>query len=153
MTSKLAVLLFLVMASAAWGASGIAALQPAPAEELTDKVRGFLKKEMRLLAEGGRAIEAALAEGDDATVKKHAAKMHETFVHKDEVTTFDLRILIAVLGDDFVAQDKAFHATARALEAAAAAGDLKQQRQLFQRMLEACVACHKAYAPEAPVLE
>lgn len=124
-----------------------------PAEALTDKVRGFLKREMRLLAEGGRAIEAALAAGDSETVYAEAGKMHETFVHRDEVTTFDLRILQAVLGEDFVAQDKAFHALTLELEAQAAADDAEGQRQTFDRMLESCAACHTAYAPEAPILD
>lgn len=127
--------------------------QAVPAEELTEKVRIFLQKEMRLLATGGRAIEAAIARGDSAIVADEAAKIHETFVHKEEVTTFDLRILQAVLGEDFVRQDKEFHAKARALEVAAKAGDAARQQQLFDQMLEACAACHRAYAPEAPVLE
>ena len=124
-----------------------------PADALTEKVRGFLKKEMRLLADGGRAVEAALAAGDSATVFAEAEKMHETFVHKDEVTTFDLRILQAVLGEAFVEQDKAFHDLVRELEAAATADDAARQRLLFDQMLEACAACHKAYAPEAPILD
>lgn len=125
----------------------------APAEALTDKVRDFLKKEMRLLAEGGRAIESALASGDDKTVATEAQKMHETFVHKDEVTTFDLRILQAELGEEFVTQDKAFHTLARELEKHARNNDLPEQRRVFDAMLRQCVACHKTYAPEAPVLE
>ncbi len=153
MTSKLTVLLVLVAGSAAWGASGIAALQPAPAEELTDKVRGFLKKEMRLLADGGRVIEQALEANDSKAVAEVAAKMRETFVHKDEVTTLDLRVLQAVLGEDFVARDKAFHDLARKLELMAKNGDITRQRALFGQMLEACAVCHKAYAPDAPVLE
>lgn len=127
--------------------------QPVPAEDLTEKVRTFLKKEMHLLAKGGRAIEAALVKGDNDIVANEAAKIHETFVHKQEVTTFDLRVLQAVLGEDFVRQDKEFHAHARALEKAAKARDTARQQQLFNQMLEACAACHRAYAPAAPVLE
>jgi len=127
--------------------------QAAPAEELTEKVRVFLKKEMRLLADGGRAIEVALAKRDSATVAEEAAKIHETFVHKEEVTTFDLRVLQAVLGEDFVQQDKDFHAQAQALEVAAKAEDTARQQKLFDQMLKACAACHQAYAPEAPLLE
>lgn len=125
----------------------------APAEALSEKVRGFLKREMRLLAESGRAIEGALAKGDSATVADEAAKMHEAFVHKDEVTTFDLRVLKSALGEDFVDQDKAFHVLATELETLAKVGDQAQQRAVFDAMLRACAACHKAYAPEAPVLE
>ncbi len=126
---------------------------PAPAEELTDKVRNFLKKEMGLLADGGRTIEEALAADDSTTVAEEAAKMHETFVHKDEVTTFDLRILKAELGDEFVERDKAFHGLVRQLEAYAREGKADQQQRVFQDMLKACAGCHAAYAPEAPVLE
>lgn len=138
---------------AVWSAGAVQDEITVPAEALTEKVRGFLKKEMRLLAEGGRAIEGALAEGDSKTVADEAAKMHEAFVHKDEVTTFDLRILQAVLGEEFVDQDKAFHVLAAELETLAKVGDEAQQRAVFEAMLRACAACHKAYAPEAPVLE
>lgn len=125
----------------------------APAEDLTKKVRIFLKKEMRLLAEGGRAIETALGMHDSATVAVEAAKIHETFVHKEEITTFDLRILQTVLGEGFVRQDKEFHALVRALETAAKVDNAVRQQQLFNQILEACAACHRAYAPEAPLLE
>lgn len=125
----------------------------APAEALTGKVRSFLKKEMWLLAEGGRAIEGALAAGNSERVAVEAEKMHETFVHKDEVTTFDLRILQAELGEEFVMQDKAFHALVRELEKHAQKNDLAEQQRVFDAMLRQCVACHKTYAPEAPVLE
>lgn len=125
----------------------------APAEALTDKVRDFLKKEMRLLAESGRVIEGALAAGNSERVAAEAQKMHETFVHKDEVTTFDLRILQAELGEEFVTQDKAFHTLARALEKHARNNDLPEQQRVFNAMLRQCVVCHKTYAPEAPVLE
>ena len=152
---KAALAVFLILVSGFAGPAAALAddgLQ-APAEDLTDRVRGFLKKEMRLLAVAGRAIEGALAEGDSAAVAAQAANMHETFVHREEVTTFDLRILQAVLGEDFVRRDRAFHAIARLLEGAAGHGDVARQRLLFRDMLEACAACHKAYAPEAPVLE
>lgn len=151
---RLSATLFIIAAmSAATGAAGVSQQTSAPAEELTEKIRVFLKKEMRLLAEGGRKIEAAIASGDSATVAAEAAKMHETFVHKQDVTTFDLRILKAVLGEDFVSRDKDFHDHARALDAAARAGDSAGQQRQFQAMLQVCAACHTAYAPEAPILE
>lgn len=153
MKLKLLVLLMTVSGAATFAMQEQAEEATKPAEELTDRVRGFLKKEMRLLAEGGRTIEGALAKGDSETVADEAVKMHEAFVHKQEVTTFDLRILEAVLGDDFVDQDKAFHVLATELETLAKVGDEAKQKAVFDAMLRACAACHKAYAPEAPVLE
>jgi len=153
MKTKLTVMFALVFSATVATVTVSDDTPPAVSEALSDKVRGFLKKEMRLLAESGRAVEAAIAAGNSGEVKKRAEAMRENFVHKDEVTTFDLREIEAALGVDFVEQDKAFHASARALEAAAKAGDKAGQRHIFNQMLEACAACHAAYAPEAPVLE
>lgn len=123
------------------------------AESLPPKLRKFLKKEMHLLAEAGRTMEAALAEGDSKTVESLAKRMHESFIMKQELTTMDLRELKAIVGDDFVTRDKAFHGMAAELSLAAKAGDLVLQRTLFTKMTMACAACHTAYAPKASVLE
>lgn len=125
----------------------------APALELSERMRGFLKHEMQALVKAGRAIESALAEEDHATVAVEAARMEKAFIMSKDITTLDLRELEAVLGDDFVARDKEFHSAARTLEAAAKAEDVKGQRIIFGEMLRSCAACHAAYAPEAPVLE
>ena len=153
MKIKLLLISTVMAALAGWGVQAFQDEAAAPAEALSEKVRGFLKKEMRMLAEAGRAIEGALEKGDSQMVADEAAKMHEAFVHKNEVTTFDLRILKSALGEDFVDQDKAFHVLATELETLGKVGDAAQQRLVFDAMLRACAACHKAYAPEAPVLE
>lgn len=154
MKTKLAALILLGMTPAIWGANALMANpEDAPATELSEKLRGFLQHEMDALAIAGRAIEAALTEGDSDTVATFAGQMDKAFIFEREITTFDLRELEAVLGEEFVAQDKAFHAMARELETAAEADDKAAQKQIFDRMLKACAACHAAYAPEAPVLE
>ncbi len=122
----------------------------APAEDLTPKLRHFLQKEMRALAHTGRELEAALQTDDVELVQKHAAQMHEEFIFEDEITTFDLRVLKATLGDEFVDMDKEFHSMARELEGTS---DPAAQKVIFSSMLQVCAACHSAYAPEAPLLE
>lgn len=124
-----------------------------PATDLSDRMRAILKAEMATLAAHGRAVEAALERGDSAAVAEHARAMEQPFIFDGDVTTVDLRELELVLGEEFVTRDKVFHAAGRALEAAAKAGDLKGQRVIFKDMLEACAACHRVYAPAAPVLE
>ena len=153
MKTKLAALVVLTVAPLVWASASVAAPDDAPALELSAHMRGFLKQEMAALAKAGRMIEPALAEGDSATVAKFAAQMDKAFIFEAEVTTFDLRELEAVLGAEFVVRDKAFHAMGRNLEAAAKAGDIAAERQIFAKMLQVCAACHIAYAPEAPVLE
>lgn len=123
------------------------------AESLTPKLRKFLKKEMHLLAEAGRTMEAALGEGDSKTVANLAKRMHESFIMKQELTTMDLRELKAIAGEDFVIRDKAFHAMADELSQAAGTGDHALQQMLFDKMVRACASCHAAYAPKASVLE
>jgi len=125
----------------------------AVAEGLSPKVRKFLQKEMQLLLEASGTIDAAITEGDSKTVEGLAARMHQSFILKQELTTVDLRELKAVVGERFVARDKAFHAMARELSEAAKAGDTARQRSLFDQMQDTCSACHRAYAPHAPVYE
>ncbi len=122
----------------------------APAEDLTPKLRHFLQKEMHALVKEGRAVEKALDAGNSAAVRKHAGRMHEAFIFQDDITTFDLRVLKATLGEDFVERDKAFHAMAHELEETE---ELELQDTLFNKMLGVCSACHKAYAPDAGLLE
>lgn len=153
MKTLISALALLAFSAGVFGVAQLSADTPAPAEILSPKLRGFLKNEMRLLVDAGRALEKALAAEDSKAVKKFAGKIQETFVHKDEVTTFDLREFQAALGDDFVARDKAFHAMARQLEVAAGKGDMAKQKMLFGEMLNVCAACHAAYAPKASVLE
>lgn len=155
MKRKIAALIFLGSSLAVTGGTVLSNPGPedAPALELSDHMRGFLKFEMGALARAGRQIEQALIEGDSETVQMYAAQMDKAFIFEQEVTTLDLRELEAVLGEQFVARDKEFHAMARTLEAAAKAKDLKGQRLIFREMLDACAACHQDYAPEAPVLE
>jgi len=125
----------------------------AVAERLPPKLRKFLKKEMHLLAEAGRTMEAALAEGDSKTVEDLAKRMHESFIMKQELTTMDLRELKVIVGEDFVTRDKAFHGMAAELSLAAKAGDVVLQQEIFGNMIRVCAACHVAYAPKASVLE
>jgi len=154
MKRNLAILTFMSTALMAFGGAVYSeSPKDAPALELSDHVRDILKHEMMALVDAGRAIEKAIAEKDHALVKEQAAAMDKAFIMSNEVTTLDLRELEAVLGDDFVARDKEFHAMARSLEAAAKAKDSKGEQVIFGNMLRACAACHKAYAPAAPVLE
>jgi len=154
MKIKLAAILLLAFATGLVVANQPSAEEPeAIAENLPPKLRKFLKKEMHLLAEAGRTMETALGEGDSKTVEDLAQRMHESFIMKQELTTMDLRELKAIVGDDFVMRDKAFHAMAKELSLAAKAGDTAEQELLFGKMVRACAACHTAYAPKASVLE
>jgi len=153
MKMKLAAICLTVIAGCFVPGVPISAEPIAPAEILSPKLRGFLKNEMHLLVDAGRLLEKALEAEDSKAVENLAGKIQETFVHKDEVTTFDLREFQATLGEDFVARDKAFHAMARGLEAAAHKGDTAKQKMLFAEMLTVCAACHAAYAPKASVLD
>jgi len=153
MKMKFVAALMLMGSAGLLGAVQLSAEPIAIAERLPEKLRTFLKKEMLLLAEAGRTMETALAEGDSKTVEKLAAQMHESFILKQELTTMDLRELKATAGEDFVVRDKAFHAMADELSRAAKAKDTEKQQVLFDRMVRACASCHAAYAPKASVLE
>jgi len=153
MKIRFAAIILLAFGSSLGVVSQPSAEPTAIAESLPPKLREFLKKEMHLLADAGRVMEAALAKGDSKTVGKLAQQMHESFILKKELTTLDLRELQAIVGDDFVVRDKAFHAMARELSLAAQTDDVSLQQVLFTKMTYACAACHAVYAPKASVLE
>lgn len=125
----------------------------AVAEDLSPKLRGFLQKEMQLLAEAGTVIATALEVGDSKTVEGLASQIHESFIMKKELTTMDLRELQAVVGEGFIARDKAFHDLAYDLAEAAKNDDKEKQKEIFWNMVDVCAACHAAYAPSASVLQ
>lgn len=116
--------------------------------KLPPRVRGLLVQEMVAVLEATREIVAAIVRGEDNVVAQRAQAIHDSFILQQEMTEADRRALIDAVPGDFVQRDRAFHALTGELAEAARQGNGPRQRELFARMIEACVACHSRYATD-----
>ena len=121
--------------------------EAAPTElVLPDHLRGKLVIEMRAISEGMGLLLTQLAMGDADSAASVAGKLRDTFILKQELSQEELKELISLLPEGFIAMDRAFHGTAGELSAAAASGDFTTAIQHFTTMSQACVSCHVSYA-------
>lgn len=115
---------------------------------LTPKLQNLLRQEMLAIDLASQQILAALVRGDDARVATLARQIHDSFIMSQSMTEADEAALLAAVPEDFVQRDAGFHELAAALAEAASAGDKAAQRVQFNRMIEACSACHARYATD-----
>ena len=116
--------------------------------ELTPKLQDLLQREMLSVEQASRDILSALVAGDDARVAELAQQIHDSFILQQEMTDEDRADLMAAVPEAFVGMDRRFHELSGALAKAAEAGDRPAQHARFAEMLEACSACHSAYATD-----
>lgn len=112
---------------------------------LTDKLRGLLQAEMQQIDQAMRTIYTAIVTGEHATVAARAQAVHESFILKQSLTPADRKDLKRAVTADFVARDKAFHATAAKLARAGERGDTGAELEHFQTMTRQCAGCHARY--------
>ncbi len=103
---------------------------------------------MLSINDASQEILTALVAGDDERVAALAQQVHDSFILRQSMTPEDKAALMAAVPEGFVQQDTAFHEISAALAQAARAGDRAQQHELFNRMIEACSACHAQYATD-----
>lgn len=116
--------------------------------ELTPKLRDLLRKEMLSVEDASHQIMSYLIAGDDDNVEQLAQKIHDSFILQQSMTPEDKQDLMAAVPEDFVTQDRAFHALSADLAEAARNGDRPAQHQKFGEMIQACSACHTQYATD-----
>ncbi|MFX0541004.1 cytochrome c [Roseovarius sp. S4756] len=141
--SSLAVGLLLIV-----GLPGTAQEATPVSPDLTPKLRDLLRKEMLSIEQASKDILSALIAGDDARVASLAQQIHDSFILQQSMTPEDKQDLMAAVPEDFVAQDRAFHQLSADLAQAGRDGDRDAQHAEFGRMIEACTACHAAYATD-----
>lgn len=116
--------------------------------DLTPKLRDLLRQEMLSIEDASQQIMSYLIAGDDENVANLAQKIHDSFILEQSMTPEDKQDLMAAVPENFVAQDRAFHALSAELAQAARDGDRPAQHQKFGEMIQACTACHTQYAAD-----
>lgn len=116
------------------------------AEWLPQNVRQLLRQEMVAILGASQTILDALVRGDDATVARQAQAIHQSFIMKQQLTEADRAALKQALPKAFIRKDRAFHQLAAKLAEQAEAGNSRGQQKLFEKMIDACVACHREHA-------
>lgn len=115
---------------------------------LPPRVRALLIQEMVAVLGASKAILEALVRGQDAVVAEQAQAIHDSFIMDREMSEADRHGLHEAVPAAFIERDRAFHALAAGLAAAARQGDQARQRGLFKDMLDACAGCHARFAAD-----
>ncbi|MBA1145616.1 cytochrome c [Ectothiorhodospiraceae bacterium WFHF3C12] len=116
--------------------------------KLTDKLRGLLQAEMQQIDQAMRDIYTAIISGDHETVADRARAVHESFILKQSLTPADRKDLVQAVPKDFLARDKAFHATALKLAEAGERRETRAELRHFERMTRQCTGCHARYVSD-----
>lgn len=115
-------------------------------DELPDNVRALLVQEMQAILTATQAIVEGIVKGQHELVAEKAEAIHNSFILKQKMTADDRKALMAAVPQSFVQRDRAFHQLSAELAEAARAADQPSERELFGKMMEACVGCHSSYA-------
>ncbi len=141
-------LLFLPLIALAFGSCSLKQSAEPVTPKLTPKIRELLREEMVSINEASQEIFKALIAGDDEQVAILAQQIHDSFILKQSMTAEDKADLMAVAPKGFVEMDKRFHEISAELAQAARAGNRPLQQQQFERMIQACSACHAQHATD-----
>ncbi len=126
----------------------LAQTQEPVSPKLTPKLQDLLRKEMVSINDASQKILSALVAGDDERVETLAQQIHDSFILRQSMTPEDKKHLMTVAPQDFVQMDRNFHAIAAELAQAARVNDRPLQKEIFDRMIEACSACHTRFATD-----
>ena len=126
----------------------IPAKQMDPAQALSPELRQLLVKEMRLIDDAMGKLLSAISAGDWETIDTIAGKIQHSFILKQKLTDHQLHELHEKLPGEFVQMDVRFHGTAGKLAAIARHRDAELATFYYSRLVEGCVSCHTAFAPQ-----
>ena len=113
---------------------------------LPDHLLAVLRVEMNLIQAGMGTLLAHLSQGEGDAAGDVAETIQKSFVLKQQLGEEDLQLLVSLLPEVFVTQDRGFHKSAGELAAAARKGDFLSAVRIYGSMSESCVTCHTAYA-------
>ncbi len=116
--------------------------------KLTPRLKELLTSEMKQVSKATANLAIAIASGDHSTVVDLGARVHDSFILKQSLTSKDKKDLMAAVPPEFVGLDRRFHSLAAKLSDAGKTGDSALQGFYFGQMLEACVQCHSQYASD-----
>ena len=125
---------------------------PAAAEDVTSelnpKLRGLLQKEMIGIEAAMKDIYSAIIRGNHGLVNEKGQAIHDSFILAQELTDEDRQALKAAVPRAFLKLDQKFHKQAEKLAEAGKEKNTGKQKQLFDRMTDACVSCHSRFVNE-----
>jgi len=113
---------------------------------LTPRLQQLLQQEMQSIHAASQQILTSMIEGNDARTAELAQQIHDSFILRQSMTEEDKADFMRTVPQDFVAIDRAFHATAAELAQAARDSDRERQHAAFARMIESCTDCHAQFA-------
>lgn len=116
--------------------------------QLDPGVRELLRQEMRALAGAVDRVPSRLAQGDWEQLEKIGRDIHDSFILKQKMSASQRRHLRDTLPGGFKRMDKRFHEQAATLANSAGEEDARATVNTFRDLLQACVDCHRQYAPE-----
>lgn len=135
-----------LLAGLLMNASAAAAEPVTPA--LTDKLDRLLRDEMQSIQTAMGRIHTAMVMGHHDAVAEDAQGIHNSFILRQSLTEQDRQDLMAAVPDAFVQLDRRFHVQAAALAKAGREHDSSAQLRAYNRMTEACLACHARYVSD-----
>jgi|SRR6056297_508665 len=113
---------------------------------LTPRLQELLQQEMQSIHAASQQILTSMIEGDDMRTAELAQQIHDSFILRQSMTGEDKTDFMRTVPQEFVAMDRAFHATAAELAQAARVSDREGQHAAFARMIESCTDCHAQFA-------
>jgi len=122
--------------------------KPDPAQTLSPELRQLLIKEMQLIDKGMGDLLSAISIGDWEKSAALAGKIQHSFILKQQLGEEQMHELHEKLPEEFVRMDVRFHGTAGKLAAVAHHRDAELAGFYYSRLVEGCVNCHAAFAPQ-----
>ncbi len=114
--------------------------------DLPPHLRELLKEEMRAVSDGIKSIAPAVGVGGYEAIESEAKKVESSYILNKRLSEEDVRHLDHSLPEGFKTLDFQFHNRAGALATAARERDSDLVLHHYNKLLEACVACHSQYA-------
>lgn len=116
--------------------------------KLPPRLKKVLLEEMIFLESGMQSLIPSLARRDAKAGERIALKMHGSFILKQSLSSEELKVLVSLLPEEFVKQDRFFHGRAKDLAQAFQKRDFKQAADLYGELTRACVSCHERYVSD-----
>jgi hypothetical protein len=115
-------------------------------QSLSPELRALLKQEMLSIQDGMQKIVPAFASGNLQEVSDIAAKINNSFILKQKITTVQKHELHEKLPKGFILKDQQFHQYAAMLEHVSNKSHTELVGFYYSKLLESCVGCHSEYA-------
>lgn len=116
--------------------------------ELTPKLRDLLQQEMTGVETAMKDVYSAIIRGNHDVVHKKGQAIHDSFILDQKLTKQDRKDLKSAVPKSFLKLDQRFHKQAEKLAEAGNEENTQKQKQLFDRMTDACVSCHTRFVNE-----